>query len=85
MIGENGFGGAGRLPWRIDTTGHLYGRVVTEDEGIEATTLGYGWNINTKNITLSAETGMLYLKNNNTSTFVLKTFVIGTGDAIDGS
>jgi hypothetical protein len=85
MIGENGYGGTGRLPWKIDSTGHLSTRSVTETEPLEAVELGYAWNLNTKNVSLSGSTAMLYLKNNNADPFIIQTIVIGTGDAAGGT
>jgi len=52
---------------------------VTETESEHATEFGKGYNINTGNITLSAATGCLYFKNNETEDFVLDAIAVGMG------
>lgn len=52
---------------------------VTEDEKGHAVEFGLAYNINTGNITLSAASALLYMKNNEAQNFIVEAVAVGLG------
>lgn len=68
-----------RHPAAVDGSGHLLTRAVTENEQLESVELGYAFNINTGKISISAESGLLYFKNDEVDPFVITAIALGVG------
>lgn len=65
----------------VNSENRLEVHSVSEPEIGHAVEGGLGYNINTGNITLSAASGVLYFKNNESKPFVLQAIAIGLGSA----
>lgn len=67
----------------VDSSGRLYGRVVSETEAQESVEKGDAFNINTGKIALTSttESGVLYIKNNEDRAFIIEFIAIGIGSA----
>lgn len=57
----------------------LYTQAVSETESAHALDLGNGYNINTGIVSISATTGMLYIKNNEDKNLLIDDIIVGTG------
>ena len=57
----------------------LYTQSVSESESQHALDLGNAYNINTGVVSIAAETGMLYLKNNEDKNFIVEAVAVGIG------
>jgi len=78
-------GNDGAATYKVGATsrGQIKAFSVSESEAQEATELGDGYNINTGiiNLTSSTESGVLYLKNNESRRFIIEAVVVGVGSA----
>ena len=64
---------------KVGNNNRLFTDTVTTGEGIAALKLGDAYNINTGMVSISATTGMFYLKNNEDKNLFIEAIVIGTG------
>jgi hypothetical protein len=64
---------------KVGNNNRLFTDSVTTPEGVQALKEGDSYNINTGIVSISATTGMLYLKNNEDKNLFIEAIVIGTG------
>lgn len=64
----------------VDRNNQLHTFSVTEGESQQANTLGNAYNINTGEISLSAASGIIYFKNNETENFVVDSIALGVSN-----
>jgi hypothetical protein len=57
----------------------LYTQGISESESQHALDLGNAYNINTGIVSIAAETGMMYLKNNEDKNFLIEAVAVGIG------
>lgn len=69
----NGFG------WAVNSENRGLVHAVTEEEKGHAIEFGLGWNINTGNVTISAATGLIYMKNTEDADFIVQALAVGFG------
>jgi len=71
---------------RVDTRNRLSIEGVTRSPNLDSTLLGEAFNINTGNVTISAETSLLYIKNtDNDQDLVIESIALGVGSAASQS
>jgi len=64
---------------KVGTDLRLYTQTVSESENQHALDLGNAYNINTGVVSIAAETGMLYLKNNEDKNLYIEAVAVGIG------
>lgn len=64
---------------KVGTDNRLFTRAVTIPESTNALDAGNAYNINTGIVSISAETGMLYLKNNEDKNLLIDALAVGIG------
>ena len=64
---------------KVGNNNRLFTDTVNTGEGIQALKDGDAYNINTGIVSISATTGMLYLKNNEDRNLFIESVIIGTG------
>jgi hypothetical protein len=70
---------------RVDPNGQAHVFAVTEKEIAQATTVGNGFNINSGNITISGDSALLYLKNDEDTPITVDSLAVGIGTPQGGS
>ena len=70
---------------RVDPNGQAHVFAVTEQEIAQATSVGNGYNINTGNITISGDSALLYLKNDEDTAITVDSIAVGIGTPQGGS
>lgn len=78
-------GRGSREGMRVDSNGQAHVFAVTEAEIAQATTVGNGYNINTGNITISGDSALLYLKNDEVDSLTIDSIAVGIGTPQGGS
>jgi hypothetical protein len=78
-------GRGSREGMRVDPNGQAHVFAVTEAEIAQATTVGNGYNINTGNITISGDSALLYLKNDEVDALTIDSIAVGIGTPQGGS
>lgn len=66
---------------KVGNDNRLYTQAVSETEAQHALDLGNAYNLNTGIVSISATTGMMYLKNNEDKNFLVEAIVVGMGAA----
>ena len=64
---------------KVGNNNRLFTDTVTTPEGVQALKDGDAYNVNTGIVSISATTGMFYLKNNEDKNLFIEAIVVGTG------
>ena len=83
MIVTNGTGTGDAL--KVDKNNRAHTQAVTEGEALHSAELGDGYNINTGLVSISADTALLYIKNDEDRDLVFETLIFGEFEGITHS
>lgn len=64
---------------KVGTDNRLFTQAVSETESAHALDLGNAYNLNTGIVSISATTGMMYMKNNEDKSFLIEAIAVGMG------
>jgi hypothetical protein len=76
MIIENGVGNGNKL--RVDANNRAHVQSIQENESVHSTELGDAYNINTGQISFTADGTLIYFKNDEDRDFVVEAIALGT-------
>lgn len=83
MILENGVGPANKL--KIDLNGRAHTQTISESESLHAAELGDAYNINTGLVSLSGDTALLHVENNEQKDMVIEAYATGSFEGVTHS